>query len=116
MPETQTSTTRPPEDFPRQMADDIDRTLRHRRAPPGTLRSRAEDRAKRAGERAWIGLKKRPSLGVIGIGGLAVAAAGAVGVGELALGIAAGLAAWQVLRKGKSVEQAIEDIERVEKP
>jgi hypothetical protein len=98
------------------MADDIDRTLRHRRARPGTLRSSAEDRAKRAGSRAWTGLKRHPSLGVLGVGGLAVAAAAAVGVGELALGIAAGLAAWQVLRKGKSVEQALEEMEHGEKP
>lgn len=115
MPETQTHTT-PAPDLPRQMADDIDHTLRHRRAPPGTLRSRAEDRAKRAGERAWRGLKRRPSLGVLCVGGMAVAAAGAVGVGELALGIAAGIAAWQVLRKGKSGEETIKEVEHVEKP
>jgi hypothetical protein len=102
-------------DLGRVVFEHIDRTLELRRAPRGTWRARAEDRAKRGGTRVWRALKKRPSVGVVALGGLTIAAASAVGVGELTLGITAGYAAWQVLRKGKSVGEVIEEAERIGK-
>ncbi len=102
-------------DLGRRVYDHIDRTLALRRAPEGTWRARAEDRAKRGGTRVWRALKRRPSVGVVALGGLTIAAASAVGVGELTLGITAGYAAWQVLRKGKSVGEVIEEAEHIGK-
>lgn len=78
------------------------------------MRARAEDEAKRGMGRVWGELKKRPSIGVIVFGGLAIAAADAIGVGELAMGIGIGYAAWQVLRKGKSIGEALREAEEVE--
>jgi hypothetical protein len=101
-------------DVRREISDDIEHTLEQRSAPAGTVRARAEDRAKRGGVHLWRALKKRPSIGVLLCGGLAVAAADAVGVGELAIGLAVGYAAWQVLRKGKSVGEALTEPRRVE--
>ena len=101
-------------DVRREITDDIERSLERRSASSGTLRARAEDKAKRGGVKVWRAFKKRPSLGVIVFGGLAIAAADAVGVGELAMGIAIGYAAWQVLRKGKSVGEALAEAERME--
>src|ERR1700733_6773088 len=94
-------------DVRREISDDIEHTLDRRTAPSGTIGARMEDRAKRGGVHAWRALKKRPSLGVVLFGGTAIVLADAVGVGELALGIAIGYAAWQVLRKGKSVGEAL---------
>jgi hypothetical protein len=102
------------QDIGRELSDDIDRALDRRVAPPGTLRAQAEHEVKQGGARVWRALKHRPSIGVLVIGGLAIAAADAVGVGELAMGIGLGFAAWQVLRKGKTVEQALEEGERIE--
>jgi hypothetical protein len=98
-------------DMGREVCDDIDRTLDRRVAPPGTFRARAEHETKRQGTHVWRMLKERPTVGVILFGGLAIAAADAVGVGELAIGIAVGYAAWQVLRKGKSVGEALTERE-----
>ena len=109
------ATEKAPMDTARTISEDIDRTLGRRTAPRGTARGRAEDTMKHAGGRLWHGMKKRPSLGVLVVGGLAVLAADAVGVGELALGLAVGYAAYQVLCKGKSVDAAIHDVEEVEK-
>jgi hypothetical protein len=95
----------PPTDRARDISEDIDRTLGRRTAPEGTLRARAEDEVKHAGDRVWHGMKKRPSLGMIVIGGLAVLAADAIGVGEVALGVALGYAAYRVLRRGKGEDE-----------
>jgi hypothetical protein len=96
----------------RELASEIDHTLERRCAPTGTLRARLEDEAKRRGDRLWRALKKRPSFGVVVLGGMALVAAEAVGVGELAMGIAIGYAAWQVLREGKSIGEALAEVER----
>lgn len=104
-----------PKDLGREISDDIDHSLERRTAPAGTWRAHAEDAAKRGGARVWRALKKRPSLGVALFGGLAITAANAVGVGELALGIGIGYAAWQVLRKGTPIGEALEEAERLEK-
>jgi hypothetical protein len=60
---------------------------------------RAEKTLERDAEKAWGAMKKRPSLGVLILGGLVVVAADAIGVGEVALGIAVGYVAYRALRK-----------------
>lgn len=99
----------------RELLDDIDHALERRSAPAGTLRAHVEDATKRGGAAVLRVLRTRPSLGVVVFGGLAIAAADLVGVGELGMGIVIGYAAWQVLRKGEPVGEAIEEAEQLAK-
>jgi hypothetical protein len=87
---------------------DIDHALDSRWAPRDTWRGSVEETVKHDCGVAWRAMKKRPSLGVLVFGGLAIAAADAVGVGQLAMGLAVGYGAYRVLRKGKSVDEHIE--------
>jgi hypothetical protein len=104
-----------PPDPGRQVLHDIDQTLDQRSAPPGTFRARVEDETKRGGAVVWHTFKKRPSIGALVLGGLAIAAADAIGVGEVAVGVAIGYVAWRVLRKGKNAGEAIEGSEQLER-
>lgn len=96
----------------------IEHALHVRSATPGTMAAKLEHVTKQAGTRLWIQMKKRPSLGVAltGITGLAVAIV--VGAAELAIGIAAGYAAYQVLREGVAprevARKVIEEITKLE--
>lgn len=95
----------------------VERSLKTRAAQRGTRAAKIEGTLKKKGAKAWHMMKRRPSVGVILTGGIALLIADAVGVGELAFAVVAGYAAYQVLRKGVpakvAVEQAMEDIERV---
>ncbi len=88
----------------------IEHALRIRSAPPGTATAKLEQVVKEAGARIWVQLKKRPSIGVVLVGGAGLAAASAVGVGEIAIGMIAGYAAYQVLREGVSPGEAAKKI------
>jgi hypothetical protein len=88
----------------------IEHALRIRRATPGTAAAKLEQVAKDAGARVWIQLKKRPSIGVVLVGGAGLAVASAVGVGEIAIGMIAGYAAYQVLREGVAPGEAARKI------
>lgn len=78
----------------------IEHALHHRTAPLGTNAAKVERLFKSAAHRVWTQVKKRQALGVVAVGGAGIALATAVGVGELAIGIAFGYAAYQVLREG----------------
>jgi hypothetical protein len=88
----------------------IEHALRIRSATPGTPTAKLEQVVKDLGARAWIQLKKRPSIGVVAVGVTGLAVASAVGVGELAIGMIAGYAAYQVLREGVSPGDAAKKI------
>lgn len=88
----------------------IEHALRIRSAPPGTPAAELEQVVKEAGARVWAQLKKRPSIGVVLVGGAGLAVASTVGVGEIAIGILAGYAAYQVLREGVSPGEAAKKI------
>ncbi|HEX8110813.1 MAG TPA: hypothetical protein VF516_23940 [Kofleriaceae bacterium] len=88
----------------------IEHALRVRSAPPGTAGAKLEHVVKEAGARLWVQLKKRPSIGVVLVGGAGLVAASAVGVGEIAIGMIAGYAAYQVLREGVSPGEAAKKI------
>jgi len=88
----------------------IEHALHVRSAPPGTASAKLEQVVKDAGARVWIQLKKRPSIGVVGVGITGLAVASAVGVGEIAIGMIAGYAAYQVLREGISPGEAAKKI------
>jgi hypothetical protein len=95
----------------------IEHALRIRSAPPGTTTAKLEQVVKDAGARLWVQLKKRPSIGVVAVGGAGIAVASVVGVGEIAIGMIAAYAAYQVLREGVSPGEAarkiIEEIAKV---
>jgi hypothetical protein len=94
--------------FAEEVRHRIERMLRIRRAPEGTARRDIESRMKDAGASLWTAMKKRPSIGVVLWGGVGLMAAEVIGVAELAAGIAFAYAAYQVLRKGMPVADAIE--------
>ncbi|MEO6418323.1 MAG: hypothetical protein ABIP39_02885 [Polyangiaceae bacterium] len=95
----------------------VERSLKTRSAQRGTRAAKIEGSLKKEGAKAWHLMKKRPSLGVLLTGGVALLVADAVGVGELAFAVVAAYAAYKVLRKGipakVAMEQAVEEIERV---
>lgn len=94
----------------------IEQALHTRSAPRGTAMAKVEHLVKRGGEKLWLQLKKRPSLGVVLASGAGLAIATAVGVGELTIGIIAGYAAYQVLREGIAPRTVAKDIvEEIEK-
>jgi hypothetical protein len=97
----------PPSDTASHISADIDRSLERRTSPPHTWRAHAEETIKHDSRKAWQAMKRRPSLGVLVFGGLAVAAADAIGVGEVALGLGVGYAAYRVLRKGRSTDEKV---------
>ena len=78
----------------------IEQSLHTRSAPPGTSVAKIEQVAKLKGQRLWKQLRRRPSLGVLLVGGAGLALAMLTGVGELVIGVAAGYGAYQVLREG----------------
>lgn len=88
----------------------IEHALRIRSATPGTASAKLEQVVKDAGARAWVQLKKRPSIGVVTVGAAGLAVASVVGVGEIAIGMIAGYAAYQVLREGVSPGEAARKI------
>ncbi len=98
----------PPIDPASTISADIDRALDSRSAPRDTWQGSVEETVKHDARVAWRAMKKRPALGVLVFGGLALAAAEAVGVGELAMGMAVGYGAYRVLRRGKSVDEHLE--------
>ncbi len=91
---------------------EIDDLLSSRRARQGTALARVEDTTKRAGAKLWSELKKHPSAASLGAGGVGLAIAEVVGVGELLLGAIAGYAAYEVLKRGVPLSQALEEAER----
>jgi hypothetical protein len=94
----------------------IEQALHTRSAPPGTAAAKLEHLVKREGEKLWVQLKKRPSLGVALAGATGLAVATAVGVGELAIGLIAGYAAYQILREGVAPKAVAKDIlEKIER-
>jgi hypothetical protein len=97
----------PAGDTASNISADIDRSLERRTSPPDTWRGHAEETIKHDGRKIWQAMKRRPSLGVVVFGGLAMAVADAVGVGEVALGLGVGYAAYKVLKKGRSTDEQV---------
>jgi hypothetical protein len=84
----------------------VERSLRTRSAKKGTLAARAEEVAKIAAGKAWAAMKQRPSIGVLAAGSLGLVLASTLGVGELAIGLAVGYAAFQILAEGVPPSEA----------
>jgi hypothetical protein len=96
----------------REVRADIERALHTRHFGHGEILFKVEDKAKTAGEKVWIVMKKRPyfGIGVVSMAGFALATA--TGVGELAIGVLCGYAAYEVLRRGRPVGQTVEEVVR----
>ncbi len=90
--------------------DSIEKSLDRRTTPPDTAARQVEDLVKQSGSKAWGGLKRHSSLGVVTLGVLGVVLAEAVGAGELAFGVAVAYAGFRVLRRGEPVEKAVEEV------
>lgn len=97
-------------DAPTEMRGRIEMALRTRFAEQGTTAAVVEDHAKHVGWRVWRAMRKRPSLGIVLVGGAGLAAATAIGVGELTIGLVLAYGAYQVLREGVPPKQAAENI------
>ncbi len=87
----------------------IDRALHSRVESEGTARGRIESALKGGGERVWSELKRHPSIGVAAAAGLGLTAAFVIGVGELAFAVTAGYAAYEVLKEGVPLPEAVKD-------
>ena len=87
------------------------RTRRPERALARAL-ERLEKRFEHAGDMLWSALKKRPALsvGMVTVAGSGLAAL--IGASELVVGIGAGVAAYQVLKKHEPPSKALEDAAR----
>ncbi|AKU98529.1 hypothetical protein AKJ09_05193 [Labilithrix luteola] len=98
-----------PSDTATDIRHRIERSLRTRLAPKGTVAAKVESALKRRGARAWSAMKKRPSIGIVAAGGAGLALATAVGVGELAIAAATAYAAYQVLSEGLPPDIAVKE-------
>jgi hypothetical protein len=96
-------------DVATELRQRITHMLVTRRAQHGTFAANAEDKLKRGGARAWLLVKRRPSLGVVLVSGSALAVASTIGVGEIMFTLIVGYAAYQVLREGVSPKNAAEE-------
>jgi hypothetical protein len=88
----------------------IEKTLHLRSARRGTRLAWVEERVKATGAVLWRELRKRPSLGVLVVGGAGIALASFVGVGELTVGVFAAYGAYLVLREGMPPVDAVVEV------
>ncbi len=91
---------------------DIERSLRTRRFGQGKVLFAVEDRAKTAGAKLWVRLKRRPYAGIGAATALGFTVATVTGVGELAVAVLCGYAAYEVLRRGQPVGETVEEVVR----
>lgn len=94
----------------RELRSDLEHTLRSRHFGEGKILFAVEDGAKSATAKVWRRLKAKPYTGVAAASMLGFALASAAGVGELAFGVLCGYGAYQVLRRGESVSEAVEEM------
>jgi hypothetical protein len=95
-----------------EVRSDIERSLRTRHFGHGKILFALEDRAKTAGDRLWVRLKRRPYAGICAATALGFTVASMTGVGELAVAVLCGYAAYEVLRRGQPVEETVMEVVR----
>jgi len=96
----------------REVRSDLERTLRTRHYGEGKILFTVEDGAKSAAAKVWHRLKARPYAGIAVASVLGFTLASATGVGELAFGVLCGYGAYQVLRRGEPLGEAVEEMVR----
>jgi hypothetical protein len=96
----------------RELRSDLERSLRRRHFGEGKILFAVEDGAKSATAKVWHRLKAKPYAGVAAASMLGFTLASVTGVGELAFGVLCGYGAYQVLRRGESVSEAVEEMVR----
>jgi hypothetical protein len=96
----------------RELRSDLERTLRRRHFGEGKVLFAVEDSAKSATAKVWHGLKAKPYAGIAAASLLGFTLASITGVGELAFGVLCGYGAYQVLRRGEPIGEAVEEMVR----
>jgi hypothetical protein len=96
--------------FSQLLHDEIERVLTRRTTQENSPARYFEEAGKTAGSAVWNTMKKHSGTGVVVIGGAAIVLAELTGAAELAFGLAAGYAAYRVLRRGDSPEAALEKV------
>jgi len=94
----------------------VDRALSSVSSPPGTRAAKVERRLKASLTPAWEKLKERPAVGVVAAGGLGFVAAEVIGVSEILLAIGFAYVAYDVLKKGLPLSEAVDDAEHLIQP
>ncbi|MDB4985040.1 MAG: hypothetical protein JWN04_218 [Myxococcaceae bacterium] len=90
--------------------DEIEKLLSRRTTPEDTAARRLEELGKSAAASVWNVAKRHSGTGVVAIGAATIVIAELTGAAELAFGIAAGYAAFRVLKRGDSPEAALEKV------
>jgi uncharacterized protein (DUF697 family) len=93
-----------------ELRSDIERSLRTRHFGHGEVLFAVEDRAKTAGAKVWDRLKHHPYAGIAAASTLGFAVASATGVAELAVALLCGYGAYEVLRRGRPVNETVEEM------
>jgi hypothetical protein len=96
----------------RELRSDLERTLRKRHFGEGRILYAVEDGAKSATAKVWHRLKVQPYVGIAAASLVGFTLASVTGVGELAFGVLCGYGAYQVLRRGEPVSEAVEEMVR----
>jgi uncharacterized protein (DUF697 family) len=91
---------------------DIDHALHSRHFGHGKVLFKVEDGAKSAGAKVWDLMKEHPYGGIAAVSAVGFLLASSAGVGELAIAGIFGYAAYKVLRRGESVDEAVEEVVR----
>ncbi len=93
-----------------ELRSDIERSLHTRHFGHGEVLFAVEDGAKSAGAKVWERLKHRPYTGIAVASALGFTLASMTGVGELAVAVLCGYGAYEVLRRGRPVNETVEEI------
>jgi uncharacterized protein (DUF697 family) len=93
-----------------ELRSDIERSLHTRHFGHGKVLFAVEDGAKSAGAKVWETLKHRPYAGIAAASALGFTLASITGVGELAVAVLCGYGAYEVLRRGRPVNETVEEI------
>jgi uncharacterized protein (DUF697 family) len=93
-----------------ELRSDIEHTLHTRHFGHGEVLFAVEDGAKSAGAKLWERLKHRPYAGVAAASALGFTLASMTGVGELAVAVLCGYGAYEILRRGRPVNETVEEM------
>jgi hypothetical protein len=96
----------------RELRADLEHSLRTRHFGQGKLLFQVEDGAKSAAAKVWHRFKRQPYAGILAASVLGFTVASVTGVGELAIAALCGYGAYQVLRRGEPVGEAVEEMVR----
>lgn len=110
METTQSNAGRSSDERPQATPEqNLDGKSHGRNAPTQRLIGALEHRLALGGDAVWRTFKRRPALGISAATLTGLGLATAVGASELAIAFAAGIAAYQILKKNEPPSQALRD-------